>query len=45
MSCCMCSLYVLGLLYGLFWLFLREGLSFLVNLVAYRRLAMAAESC
>jgi len=29
----MCSLYVLGLLYGLFWLVLRQGLPFMVNLV------------
>jgi len=28
MSYCMCSLHVLGLLYGLFWLFLRQGLPF-----------------
>jgi len=45
MSYCMCSLNVLELLYGLFWLFLRQGLPFLVILVACPRLAMAAESC
>jgi len=45
MSYCMCSLHVLGLLYGLFWLFLRHGLPFLVNLVACRRRVMAKESC
>jgi len=41
----MCSLYVLGLLYGLFWLFLRQGLASLVNLVMCRKLVMAAEIC
>jgi len=41
----MCSLHVLGLLSGLFWLSLRQGLPFLVNPVACRRLVMAAESC
>jgi len=45
MSFCMCSLHVLGLLYGLFWLFLRQGLPFLVNLVACGGLVTAAESC
>jgi len=36
---CMCSLYVLGLLSGLFWLFLRQGLPFLVNLGRVSRVA------
>jgi len=40
-ACFMCSLYFLGLLSGLFW----QGLAFLVNLIACRRLVMAAETC
>jgi len=39
------SLYVSGLLSGLIWLFLRQGLAFLVNLIVCRRLVMAEESC
>jgi len=31
---CIAYLHVLGLLSGLFWLFLRQGLFFLVNLIA-----------
>jgi len=42
---CVAYIYVLGLLSGLFWLFLRQGLPFLVNLVACRRLAVGAGSC
>jgi len=43
-ACFMCSLYVLGLISGLFWLVLREGLTFVVNLNTCRRLVMAVES-
>jgi len=39
----MCSLYVLGLLSGLFWPFSRQGLASMVNLIACHRLVMAAE--
>jgi len=45
----MYSLYVLGLLSGLFWIFLRQGLAFLVKTgcQSWSRviLIMAAESC
>jgi len=41
----LCVAYVLGLISGLFWLVLREGLTFVVNLNTCRRLVMAVESC
>jgi len=40
----MCSLHVLGLLSGLFHLFLRQGLTFLVNLDMCRRLVMTQKT-
>jgi len=33
----------LGLLFSLFWLFLRQGLAFLVNLVTFGRLMMVGD--
>jgi len=45
MHCFMCSLYALGLLSGLFWLFLRHGPAFLVILIACCGLIMVAECC